>query len=478
MAKVKHISDGTNTWDVGGGTEVFTAPGGLWEMKVTIDTTTVTGSTVKVTESSAEMTNPSGTTYPGLTPAQPLSISVGDIIHITFTGTLPADVVDTITIGMYDFYTLNLTQAGAMASEYYGTVTNIGYPGSTLDQIATPAPVTYDRLKVVAPLKVTNDGTDDCLSADFKLPYKVALGRGGDEGYTQISMFDENDFQVGITTYFNSIPPVIYGNWTNYDSNEECFKGISLRVDSEFELAEDCILVIRGAYEGCQYAKIAFDTALFGDSIVRFCNEAAGAASTVYFTTTRDMYFRVTYDNGDIMLIPIENPSLKYNFIRNAKDIDVSGPIKDSTATVPQIIGAMLAVYGWGHIYEDNSDRTYLLQTSNETNINPQTTICLIKDKEYVECQHFTSPVTGIYKLIDAHGASTSMVPIKAVSCSPTVSDPDLCLHTSPVFYDNQTAAANRGWKLPLERSWPSDANLTDHCYNFFIFGELQSGAD
>ena len=456
------------------GTELWTAPGGIWEMKVTVGSTTVTGSTVKVTESAAEMTSPSGTTYPGLTPAQPLGISQGDIIHITFTGTLPSDTVDTITIGRYDFYTLNLSQAGAMANEYYGTVTTVGYPGSTLNQIATPAPVTYDRLKVVAPLKVTNDGTDDCLGADFKLPDKVVLRRGSTEGYTQISMLDENDFSVGITTYFNSLTPVIYGSWTNYDSTDECFKGISLNVDSEHELAEDCILVVKSAYEGCQYAKITFDIALFGGSIVRFCNEADGATNTWYFTTTRDTYFRVTYDNGDIMLTPIENPSYKYTFIKNATDIDVSGPTKDSTATVNQIIGAMLAVYGWGDI-DTATGRIYVLKTSTDANINPQTKISLIKGRDYVECQHFTAPVTGIYKLINS-GGGRPIIPIKAVSCSPYASDPNLCANTSAVFYDNQATAANRGWKLPQEANWPSDADLTDYCYNFFIFGELQSG--
>lgn len=474
MAKVKHISDGTNTWDVGGGTEMWTAPGGIWEIQVTVGSTTVTGSTVRVVESAAQITSPTGDVVPALTPGPALGMQQGDIVHITFTGTLPSDTVDTISIGAaIDFYNLNLSQAGAMTDEYYGTATTVGYPSSTLDQIATPAPVVYNKLKIVAPLKVTNDGTDDCLSAEFKLPYKVVLGRGGDEGYTQLSMLDENDNFVGITTYFNSIPPVIYGNWTNYDDTDKCFKGISLRVDSEYELAEDCILVITAAYQGCQYAKIAFDTALFGGSQVRFCNEKEGAAHTWYFTTTRDTYFRVNYTNGDIMLTPIENPSERYSIIKQATDIDVDGPIKDSTATVPQIIGAMLAVYGWGTIYENQ--RIYLLQTSNETNINPQTTVALRKGREYVECQHFTAPVSGINKLINS-GGGRPIVPIKAVSCDPSTSNANLCACTSAVFYDNQTAAASRGWKLPKETSWPSDGSVSDYCYNFFIFGDLQSG--
>lgn len=174
MAKVKHLSDGTNTWDVGGGTEVFTAPGdGIWNMTINVASASVSGSTATLTTSGASVVGPDGTTYPGLAPAPSFGIQQGDTIHFVLNGTLPADTIDTIAIGM--FYTINLSQAGSMVGEYYGTVTNAGYPGSTLNQIATPAPIVYDRLKVVAPLKVTNDGNDDCLGADIVAPKKVRL---------------------------------------------------------------------------------------------------------------------------------------------------------------------------------------------------------------------------------------------------------------------------------------------------------------
>lgn len=174
MAKVKHLSDGTNTWDVGGGTEVFTSnTDHMWNFNITVDSVSVSGSTATLTTSGASVVGPDGTTYPGLAPAPSLGIQAGDTIHFVLNGTLPADTVDTVAIGM--FYTLNLSQAGAMVGEYYGTVTNAGYPSSTLNQSAAPAPVVYDRLKVVAPLKVTNDGTDDCLGADMVAPKKVRL---------------------------------------------------------------------------------------------------------------------------------------------------------------------------------------------------------------------------------------------------------------------------------------------------------------
>lgn len=174
MAKVKHLSDGTNTWDVGGGTEVFTSnTDHMWNFNITVASASVSGSTATLTTSGASVVGPDGTTYPGLAPAPSFGIQAGDTIHFVLNGTLPADTVDTVAIGM--FYTLNLSQAGAMVGEYYGTVTNTGYPGSTLDQIATPAPTVYDRLKVVAPLKVTNDGTDDCLGADMVAPKRVRL---------------------------------------------------------------------------------------------------------------------------------------------------------------------------------------------------------------------------------------------------------------------------------------------------------------
>ena len=174
MAKVKHLSDGVNTWDVGGGTEVFTSnTDNLWNMSINVASVSVSGSTATLATSGASVVGPDGTTYPGLAPAPSFGIQAGDTIHFVLNGTLPADTVDTIAIGM--FYTLNLSQAGSMIGEYYGTVTNTGYPDSTLDQSAAPAPVVYDRLKVVAPLKVTNDGTDDCLGADFTPTKRVRL---------------------------------------------------------------------------------------------------------------------------------------------------------------------------------------------------------------------------------------------------------------------------------------------------------------
>lgn len=476
MAKIKHISDGVNTWDVGGGTEVFTAPAGVWEMNITVGSTSVSGSTVTVNSSGASVVSPDGTTYPALAPASAYGIQQGDTIHIVFSGTLPADTIDTIAIGI--FFTLNLSQAGSMAGEYYGTVTSVGYPGSTLDQSAAPAPTVYDKLKVVAPLKVTNDGDDDCLGADFRLPNKVELGKSdSDYGYDQLRILDENNAQIGNTSYLDNLTPVIYGTWSDYDSTNECFTGIS--IDDEDALVQDCILVVERYDEGCCYAKITFDTQVFGSKYVHFCNEADGVNHTWYFTTTRKTYFRVTLTNSGsyIMLTPIENPSMKYEFIHQANDIDKVSyvPVTDSTATVNQIIGAMLAVYGWGSINKGNSDRTYLLQTSSESNINPDTTITLIKGNEYVECQHFTSPVNDIFKLINA-GGGRPIIPIKAVSCTPSTSDANLCLKTSAVFYDNQTSAAQRGWKLPKETSWPSNSGVSNYCYNFFIFGTLQSG--
>lgn len=174
MAKIKHISDGVNTWDVGGGTEVFTSnTDNLWNMNINVASTSVSGSTVNVTTSGASVVGPDGTTYPGLAPAPSFGMHQGDTVHFVFNGTLPADTIDTIAIGM--FYTLNLSQAGSMVGEYYGTLTTAGYPGSTLDQSAAPAPIVYDRLKVVAPLKVTNDGTDDCLGADVDPVKRVRL---------------------------------------------------------------------------------------------------------------------------------------------------------------------------------------------------------------------------------------------------------------------------------------------------------------
>ena len=285
MAKVKHLSDGTNTWDVGGGTEVFTAPGDLWEMKVTIDNTSVSGSMVIVTESAAEITSPGGMVTPYLAPALALNMQNGDIIHVTFTGTLPADTIDSIGIGSMGAYTLTLSESGTMKSEYYAKLTDATFAMSTMVESAAPAPTVYDRLKVVAPLKVTNDGNDDCLGADFKLPYQVVLGRQYTRGYDMLSILDENNVQIGITSYFNNIVPVIYGEWSNYDGTDECFTGIS--IDDEDELAEDCILVVEPSYEGCCYAKITFDTALFDSATVRFCNIGAGNSGTWYFTTTR-----------------------------------------------------------------------------------------------------------------------------------------------------------------------------------------------
>ena len=176
MAKVKHLSDGTNTWDVGGGTEVFTsATDGMWDMKITVGSTTVSGNMVVVNETAAQITSPNGDVTSYIAPAFALQIAKGDPIHITFIGTLPADVISSIGISSTGLYTLNLTQAGAMRSEYYATFSEVTMGPSTMTETAAPAPKVYDRLKVVAPLKVTNDGTDDCLGADITVTKRLWL---------------------------------------------------------------------------------------------------------------------------------------------------------------------------------------------------------------------------------------------------------------------------------------------------------------
>lgn len=350
--------------------------------------------------------------------------------------------------------------------------------GGGTEVFTDPDNVVYDRLKVVAPLKVTNDGADDCLGADFKLPNQIVLYNEFEKGYTELSMLDENGDQVGITTKFNTLTPVIYGEWSNYDSVNECFKGISLNMYTEDDLTDDCILVINSSRKGCQYAEIDFNNQLFGNSFVLFCNQDISTSDKIYFTTTRNTYFRVIHVDGNIMLNPIENPSYKYRTILNCYDIDVNvadayEEIKDSTATVNQIVGAILAVYSWGNITID-IERRYFLVDNNGNNIDPHTFISFKKDREYIECQHFTEPVNNIYKLRPTYGGRP-IIPIKAVSCSPYMSDSYLCQNTCPVFYDNQGTEINKGFKLAEDALWPSNQSSENYCYNFFIFGEIQS---
>lgn len=191
MAKVKHLSDGNTTWDVGGGTEVFTASNAAKRtIEVTISSVTVSGTTASVVETSARILDSDGNVVGGyLMPAPYAGLQVGDLVHIVFIGTLPADTVDTINIGNMGAYVLNLSTAGAMRSEYFATMSTSTFGQSTMAETAAPAPTVYDRLKVVAPLKVTNDGNDDCLGADVNPAKHVVLE------------YDTNDSQWKLYTY-------------------------------------------------------------------------------------------------------------------------------------------------------------------------------------------------------------------------------------------------------------------------------------
>lgn len=217
MAKVKHISDGTNTWDVGGGTEVFTsATDGMWDMRITVGSTSISGNMVIVNETAAQITSPNGDVTPYIAPAFALHIAQGDPVHITFIGTLPEDVISSIGISNTGLYTLNLTQAGAMKSEYFATFSEVTMGPSTMAETAAPAPIVYDRLKVVAPLKVTNDGTDDCLGADISVTKRLWLEYDTDAAEWKTYTYDRSaevsfdDIHIGdiitITPYNAELP--------------------------------------------------------------------------------------------------------------------------------------------------------------------------------------------------------------------------------------------------------------------------------
>lgn len=217
MAKVKHLSDGANTWDVGGGTEVFTsATDGMWDMRITVGSTSISGNMVIVNETAAQITSPSGDVTPYLAPAFALQIAQGDPVHITFIGTLPADTIDSIGIGSMGAYTLILSESGTMKSEYYATFSEVTMGPSTMTETAAPAPTVYDRLKVIAPLKVTNDGTDDCLGADISVTKRLWLEYDVDAAEWKTYTYDRSaevsfdDIHIGdiitITPYNAELP--------------------------------------------------------------------------------------------------------------------------------------------------------------------------------------------------------------------------------------------------------------------------------
>lgn len=217
MAKVKHLSDGTNTWDVGGGTEVFTSnTDNMWDMEITVGSTTISGTMVIVSATTAKITSPSGDVTPYIAPAYALQIAQGDPVHITFIGTLPADTINSIGIGDMGLYTLNLSESGTMKSEYYATFSEVTMGPSTMTETAAPAPTVYDRLKVVAPLKVTNDGTDDCLGADItvtkhiRLEYDTNASEWKAYNYNRTAEIAFDDIHIGdiitVTPYNAELP--------------------------------------------------------------------------------------------------------------------------------------------------------------------------------------------------------------------------------------------------------------------------------
>ena len=165
MAKIKHISDGTNTWDVGGGTEVFTKS--VYTIAITAMSANVSGNMVSVTSYAGSMTAPNGSSAPFLMDVTSFGIPTGANVEFTFSGTLPAGNISQIVITDMNgaLYQIDLDEADTMKSSYLTTL-DTPTPLPSVFSESSSANTVYDALKVVNPLTVTNDGVDDCLGVD------------------------------------------------------------------------------------------------------------------------------------------------------------------------------------------------------------------------------------------------------------------------------------------------------------------------
>lgn len=165
MAKIKHISDGTNTWDVGGGTEVFTKS--VYTIAITAFSANVSGNMASVTAYAGSMTSPNGNSAPFLMNVTSYGIPNGANVEFTFSGTLPAGNISQIVITDMNgaLYQIDLDEEDTMKSSYLTTL-DTPTPLPSIFSESSSVNTVYDALKVVSPLTVTNDGVDDCLGVD------------------------------------------------------------------------------------------------------------------------------------------------------------------------------------------------------------------------------------------------------------------------------------------------------------------------
>lgn len=365
MAKIKHISDGTNTWDVGGGTEVFTKS--VYTIAITAMSANVSGNMVSVTAYAGSMTSPNGNSAPFLMDVTSYGIPTGANVEFTFSGNLPAGNISQILITDMNgaLYQIDLDEADTMKSSYLTTL-DTPTPLPSIFSESSSANTVYDALKVVNPLTVTNDGVDDCLGID-----QSGFAGGLDLVGNTLSLVSNNG------TVMNSVnltggPKKIVAYWDTDTSTlvgSNCSKYERLDTfESDINIGDIVIANPATAYDMCYTDLVALNTDSTGQS--KFFIDIHGL-QTGPLEQNGNYYSDINYISADRQwvfvvadILPcIDQSSNEYNKyvlipysmipILDDEDMNWSHTgrgVTGNTSDIIDIAGKLLYSYGCGYI--------------------------------------------------------------------------------------------------------------------------------
>lgn len=223
MAKVKHISDGTNTWDVGGGTDVFSGEDIVHStVKVTISgfTTGTYGSDPSTVIAQNDVTNISFTNEQGTT----TEYTDLDTLYNSISGNnryYEFEFINNSGNAMPSTNALLLNTSGGNSIVIQNNPVSVAFSGddgpigglcafkgygTALIGIVSVTAEHYNELKIIDPLEVKKVNNVPCLTGPrapkyFKLLYSSSAWKLTDLGGTT---YTYDDLQIGDTVEISS----------------------------------------------------------------------------------------------------------------------------------------------------------------------------------------------------------------------------------------------------------------------------------
>lgn len=471
MAKVKHLSDGTNTWDVGG-TDVFTK--NVYTIAITAMSASVSGDTVTVTATAGSMTSPNGSTAPFLMPVISYGIPTGATVEFTFSGNLPVgNVSHVLVVDAYnDLYKIDLDEAGTMKSSYITTL-DTPTPLPSVFSEASSAKTVYDAVKVVNPLTVTNDGVDDCLGVD-QSGFAGGLNLVGNT----LDLVSNNG-TVMSSVNLSGGPKKIAAYWdSNYATTVGTLCARYERLDtfeSDINIGDIVIAGPATAYDCCYADLVALNTDGTGNS--KFFIDIHGLqtspleqngsyyADINYISADRQWVFVVAdtliaLDQGGnqytkYVLIP-------YSMIPILDDEDLNWShtgrgVTSNTSDIADVTGKILFSYGYGNI--TNAQPTELVDSNGNTLTPDESYLVIGADKEFTQVFKFNS---GSNQVVGIKTYENNLVVPTSIFV-----DGSMGLPTSvPLYYDSATGTYKLTNNVDL---------TTDSWVWFFVHGQYIS---